>query len=515
MNVILNFNNLNYKIEITKTTPLSFLYKLSEKQFNVSQEKVNLLYNEKIIPNTSDSAGEYFENKSNLNIIIKEKSLSNNISHLSLDKKTKKLKLNSKSKNRFKNLPKIIKKKKPKKHFVKCQICKTKDAYFYCRKCDEFFCADCNVKYPSHNKHDLINLEEGDLRHSVDVYKKIIIDHCNIIQNAYISSNEWIINNDIRYEYLQNLIELIKEIGEKSDDLSNIKTPYFVDNEMLINIKEELFRIQGPSFKDETFDIFTEINEKEKTILNFMNCVNLQVLKSDFYKQMIELFEHSQKYLTDILQEVNKTLEEAHKLNEYGINELKEYNERIALNNIDEQLNQNTDNNNNNNNNSNSKHIQKNSNIYEDKNISAFVERMAYFSFDSKDKNDSQKFNTFNNNRRDTFNKYMNIKRNNRKLNSFIKDSETLSQKTISNFDIPLIAQRTNNNFYNTRRSLNQSSPYKLHNNNLKLRQLLSSQRNSWIKKNELVSVAKINTMLENPAKKTKTNRKLSSFVDK
>ena len=52
MNVILNFSNLNYKIEITKTTPLSFLYKLSEKQFNVSQEKINLIYNEKIIPNT-------------------------------------------------------------------------------------------------------------------------------------------------------------------------------------------------------------------------------------------------------------------------------------------------------------------------------------------------------------------------------------------------------------------------------------------------------------------------------
>ena len=64
MNVILNFSNLNYKIEITKTTPLSFLYKLSEKQFNVSQEKINLIYNEKIIPNTSNPAGEYFQNKS-------------------------------------------------------------------------------------------------------------------------------------------------------------------------------------------------------------------------------------------------------------------------------------------------------------------------------------------------------------------------------------------------------------------------------------------------------------------
>ena len=509
MNVSLNFSNLNYKIEITKTTPLSFLYKLSEKQFNISQEKINLIYDEKIIPNTSNSAGEYFQNKINLNIIIKEKSLSNDLSNLSLEKKIKTLKLNNKSKNRFRNLPKILKKKKPKKHFVKCQICKTKDAYFYCRKCDEFFCADCNVKYPSHNKHDLINLEEGDLKHSVDIYKKIIIDHCNIIQNAYISSNEWIINNDIRYEYLQNLIELIKEIGEKSDDLSNIKTPYNVDNEMLINLKEELFRIQGPSFKDETYGIFSEINEKEKTILNFMNCTNLQVLKSEFYKKMIELFEQSQKYLTDILQEVNKALEEAHKLNEYGINELKEYNDRIALNNIEETYIQNTDNNNN----FNSKHIQKNSNIFEDKNITAFAERMGYFSFDSRDKNDSIKFNTFDN-RRDTFNKYMNIKRNNKKFNSFIKDNETLSQNSISNFDIPYIGTGTNNNFYNTKRNLF-SSPYKLQNNNLKLRQLLSSQRNSWIKKNELVSVAKINTMLENPAKKTKTNRKLSSFVDK
>ncbi len=119
MNVSLNFSNLNYKIEITKTTPLSFLYKLSEKQFNVSQEKINLIYDEKIIPNTSNSAGEYFQNKINLNIIIKEKSLSNDLSNLSLEKKIKTLKLNNKSKNRFRNLPKILKKKKTKKAFCK------------------------------------------------------------------------------------------------------------------------------------------------------------------------------------------------------------------------------------------------------------------------------------------------------------------------------------------------------------------------------------------------------------
>ena len=119
MNVILNFSNLNYKIEITKTTPLSFLYKLSEKQFNVSQEKINLIYNEKIIPNTSNPAGEYFQNKSNLNITVNEKSLSNNVSNVSLEKKVKKLKLNAKSKSRFRNLPKILKKKKTKKAFCK------------------------------------------------------------------------------------------------------------------------------------------------------------------------------------------------------------------------------------------------------------------------------------------------------------------------------------------------------------------------------------------------------------
>jgi hypothetical protein len=55
MNVTLNYDKKNYNIEITKSTPLSFLYKLSEKQFNIPFENIELIYEEKSIQNSSKS----------------------------------------------------------------------------------------------------------------------------------------------------------------------------------------------------------------------------------------------------------------------------------------------------------------------------------------------------------------------------------------------------------------------------------------------------------------------------
>ena len=136
MNVTLNYDKKNYNIEITKSTPLSFLYKLSEKQFNIPFENIELIYEEKSIPNSSKSSGEYFvSSETRINISVEDKSKKINlISQIN----KKKLKLKSKSKTKLKPLPKILK-KKPKKHYVKCQICKKKMHIFIVENVMNFF----------------------------------------------------------------------------------------------------------------------------------------------------------------------------------------------------------------------------------------------------------------------------------------------------------------------------------------------------------------------------------------
>ena len=507
MNVTLNYNKLNYNIEVTKSTPLSFLYKLSEKQFDIPLENIDLIYEEKSIPNSSKSSGEYFlSSESNINILVEDKSKKPNMKIQNNPKK--KLKLKSKSKTKLKPLPKIIK-KKPKKHYVRCQICKKKDAYFYCRKCNEFFCVDCNIKFPSHNKHELLDLEEGDIHHSFDLYRKLIIDNCNIIQNAYLSSNEWIINDEMRNEYFQNLIELIKDIGEKSQDLNYINSNYYVNNDLIIEVKEELFDIKPPSFKDEAIEIFGFINEKEKILLNYMSFVNLQVIKSEYNKKMMELFENAQKYLTDLYQEITKKIDEANKLNDYGIKELKEYNDKMSNNIIDEENSNNLGNKtiNFNNQRNNKRNI-----LYDNKKISDFVERMGFFSFDSKEdsfnKNNDLKFNTIT--IRDFYkkpNNYINIK-------SKILLTDSPRNVSISNNEIPLISPTSISKIQNNTTNGFPTSPIKFQNNNLKLKKLLNSNRNSLFKNNQLVSVEKINHILENPVK-NKKKKSSTNFFDK
>ena len=106
-----------------------------------------------------------------------------------------------------------------------------------------------------------------------------------------------------------------------------MKTSYNVDLELLNELRNELFDIEPPNFKDEVVKVFSEINEKEKSLNNYTIFVNLQVIKSQFNKKMIMLFETIQHHLQDILTDVNNKLNEARKINIYGLNELKVYND--------------------------------------------------------------------------------------------------------------------------------------------------------------------------------------------
>ena len=562
MNVTLKYKNSEYNFDLVKTTPLSYLYKISEEKFKLLLTDIDLYYEETYIPNSQIAASDFFKSmkKCQINVVEKNNSLNSTFN------KEKNINNNEsnfvKKSSFFVSLPKLnlLNKKKQKKHFIKCQVCLKKDAIFYCRNCNQFFCFECNIRFPIHYQHKIINLENGNLKGNIDVYRKLILDELNIVKTAFISSNEWIIDNQIRFEYLQNLVEIIREIDEKSFELSSMKTEYNVELELLNELRNELFDIEPPSFKDEVVKVFTEINEKEKSLINFTLFVNLQVIKSQFNKKMIMLFEIIQHYLQDILTDVNNKLNESRKINIYGLNELKVYNdshseastkedENIILNN-----NINNENNNNNRNNLNHKHqqsfpnINSKSNNKTDEKLFAFTERMAPI---LKNKN-----NSFNNNNNNNYNNYNNNSNNNsnyinnnrlntsklkteiepyagkqsflqqssdfklnHKLNSFLiphnysmNDSNlmnrTLNKRSPNMLTTFLTTSNVNSNDGSISYKKQPISPPKFNDNNSELKLFLSAQKKKPKSKiGDLIDIASIQNVFNNPAKKKKKGK--------
>ena len=52
MNVTLNYKNSEYNFDLAKTTPLSYLYKISEEKFKLFLNNIDLYYEETYIPNS-------------------------------------------------------------------------------------------------------------------------------------------------------------------------------------------------------------------------------------------------------------------------------------------------------------------------------------------------------------------------------------------------------------------------------------------------------------------------------
>ena len=223
----------------------------------------------------------------------------------------------------------------------------------------------------------------------------------------------------------------------------------------------------------------------------------------------MELLENAQNYLTDLYKEIIQKLDDAHRLNDFGIKELKEYN-IISNNNIVDDdntyyLSNKTIPNNNRNN--------RNHFFSDNKKISDFVERMGFFSFDSKEdilnKNNDLKFNTI------TIKDFYK-KSNNNNIKNQILSTDSPSNYSISNNEIPLISRKTSiSKVQNNTTNSFSTSPVKFQNNNLKLKKLLYTYRNSLFKNNQLVSVEKINHILENPVKNKSKKKSSLSFFDK
>ena len=536
MNVTLVYKGQEYNLELMKKIPLSYLYKKTEEKFKLPQNDIELYFNDLYIPNSNKPSMDFFKEIKTCRIDIKYKNASLNTT---LNKEKNDNLLKGKS-SFFPSLKKLNlnNKKKKKKHFITCQLCKKKDSIIYCRNCNNFICLECNIRYPIHYEHKILNLEKGNLKNCVDIYRKLIMDELLIVKTAFISSSEWIIDDQIRFEYFQNLVELIKEIDEKSFELSSIKTSYNVELEYINDVRRELFDIEVPNFKDEIIDVFTLINEKEHVLNNYATSVNLQVIKSLFNKKMIELFENIQIHLQGILTDVNIKLNDAKQINGYGVKELKVYNDSHSesstkeddnLNNNNHINNYNNNNNSFNNNSNNNINIQSNYylkshshnlsfpiipknkiNSITDKNIIAFEERMAPLL--SSRNNKKKEIEPYNYNK--SYDENKEIKQN-LNYNHFLKEKSSDKEETYKYMNKTLNKSRnpmnnimslTASNYTSINDSNNRKpiiSPPKLLDNSSRLKFFLSSHKKKN-KKSELIDLGSIHQAFNSPARKKK-----------
>ena len=536
MNVTLVYKNQEYNLELMKKIPLSYLYKKTEEKFKLPQNDIELYFNDLYIPNSNKPSMDFFKEIKTCRIDIKYKNASLNTT-LNKEKNDNLLKGKSSFFPSLKQLN-LNNKKKKKKHFITCQLCKKKDSIIYCRNCNNFICLECNIRYPIHYEHKILNLEKGNLKNCVDIYRKLIMDELLIVKTAFISSSEWIIDDQIRFEYFQNLVELIKEIDEKSFELSSIKTSYNVELEYINDVRRELFDIEVPNFKDEIIDVFTLINEKEHVLNNYATSVNLQVIKSLFNKKMIELFENIQIHLQGILTDVNIKLNDAKQINGYGVKELKVYNDSHSesstkeddnLNNNNHINNYNNNNNSFNNNSNNNINIQSNYylkshshnlsfpiipknkiNSITDKNIIAFEERMAPLL--SSRNNKKKEIEPYNYNK--SYDENKEIKQN-LNYNHFLKEKNSDKEETYKYMNKTLNKSRnpmnnimslTASNYTSINDSNNRKpiiSPPKLLDNSSRLKFFFFFFKKKN-KKSELIDLGSIHQAFNSPARKKK-----------
>ena len=230
MIINLNFGDSDFNLEVKNNTSVSDLYKMVNKIYNIPLQRIKLYDNSILIPNNSNLITNYFNQAHKINVIDdydnnhKEKDLEETNSLLS-ERTKKKSSLFQKIKN-----IKIIKK------YITCQECNNLNAINYCRNCNKFYCFECNLIFPEHEKHLKINLENGNLINCINYYKKEMINEVNIIEKSYNKSNHWIINDEIRNKYFDNLIGLINEIKLQQKELSNINNSHDINETTFIKI---------------------------------------------------------------------------------------------------------------------------------------------------------------------------------------------------------------------------------------------------------------------------------------
>ena len=339
MNIKLVFKESNFKIDVMEDTPCQYLYGVAQRIFRKKSSDIVLFYGKTEIENDSRLLFDVMGKDDKEDILDEEiiivrlkKDLMNEYS-MKYKMKPLKTKGNDNLNNSDKQLPHILKTSgsldtnriKRKKLPIKCQICSHKNSIFYCRQCNMFICFECNIRYVEHHKHKRINLEDGDTKLGVATYKEKILGELKLIDLGYQKFSKWILSNVDRDNMLQTTFKLLEKIKKSSQKLSDIKTLYNLDQDQVKNLKSEIEKTKVPLIQEELVEIFSNLNAKDKEIENYIKCVDLQIIKTEYNKVLLNCISDVQKSLNKIIDDVESKLHECEDMKYWGINEVKLY----------------------------------------------------------------------------------------------------------------------------------------------------------------------------------------------
>ena len=338
MNIKLVYGESNFNLDVMEETPCQYLYKVAQKVFRKRESDIALFYGNIKIENDSrllfDVMGK--EDKEDIleeeivTVILKKDYLNEyeRGRKLSLRSLKNKIKNNSNSSGRLPNILKSAfsqEKKKNKKICIKCQICSHKNSIFYCRECNIFVCFECNIRYTEHHRHKRINLEDGDTKLGVQTYKEKILGELKLIDSGYKKFSKWIISNIDRDNFIQATFKLLEKVKRNSQRLSDINTLYNLNQDIINSLKSDIEQTKIPFGQEEIFDIFSSLNSKDKEIANYIKCVDLQIVKTEYNKVLVNCISNAQKHLKKIIDDVESKLKECEDMKFWGITEVKLY----------------------------------------------------------------------------------------------------------------------------------------------------------------------------------------------
>ena len=337
MNIKLVYKESNFKIDVMEDTPCQYLYSVAQKVFRKKSSDIVLFYGKTELENDSrllfDVMGK--DDKEDIQdeeiIIVRlKKDLMNDYGS---KYKMKGMKINDNNLNNSdKQLPRILKsaatvdnKFLKKKLPIKCQICSHKNSIFYCRNCNMFICFECNIRYVEHHKHKRINLEDGDTKLGMETYKEKILNELRLIDLGYQKYSKWILSNVDRDNYLQTTFKLLEKIKKSSQRLSDIKTLYNLDQDQIKTLRKEIEKTKVPLIQEELVEVFSALNTKDKEIENYIKYVDLQIIKTEYNKVLVNCISDAQKCLNRIIEDVENKLHECEDMKFWGIAEVKLY----------------------------------------------------------------------------------------------------------------------------------------------------------------------------------------------
>ena len=339
MNIKLVFKESNFKIDVMEDTPCQYLYGVAQKIFRKKSSDIVLFYGKTEIENDSRLLFDVMGKDDKEDILDEEiiivrlkKDLMNDYS-MKYKVKPVNSRGNDNKNNSDKQLPHILKTSgsldtnriKRKKLPIKCQICSHKNSIFYCRQCNMFICFECNIRYVEHHKHKRINLEDGDTKLGVETYKEKILGEIKLIDMGYQKFSKWILSNVDRDNILTTTFKLLEKIKKSSQKLSDIKTLYNLDQDQVKNLRSEIEKTKVPLIQEELVEIFSSLNVKDKEIENYIKCVDLQIIKTEYNKVLLNCISDAQKSLNKIIEDVESKLHECEDMKYWGINEVKLY----------------------------------------------------------------------------------------------------------------------------------------------------------------------------------------------